>query len=125
VTQSHRSILMRTRSMRPCATHAGFQGDGLPRRPSRCKAIVERVTATADRIEIRLSRAKIAAALKAEGASQRPDLDPVVVSIEAKLRRAGKEKRSDIKNGTRPRGLMARNSGVLSSPFDASRSFPW
>ena len=26
--------------------------------------------------------------------------------------------------GTRPRGLMARNSGVLSSPLDASRSFP-
>ena len=60
--------------------------------------IVERVTVAADRIEIRLSRAKIAAALEA-GASQRPDLDPVVVSIEAKLRRAGKGKRLVIENG--------------------------
>jgi hypothetical protein len=48
------------------------------------------VWVAADRIEIRLSRAKVAAALEAEGASQRPDLDPVVVLIEAKLRRAGK-----------------------------------
>ncbi len=40
----------------------------------------------------RLSRAKVAAALEAGGASQRPDLDPIVVSIEAKLRRAGKGK---------------------------------
>jgi hypothetical protein len=51
------------------------------------------------RIEIRLSWAKVAAAL--EGASQRPDLDPVVVSIEAKLRRAGKGKRLVIENGAR------------------------
>jgi hypothetical protein len=42
-------------------------------------------TVAADRIEIRLSQAKVAAALEAEGASQRADLDPVVVSIEAKL----------------------------------------
>jgi hypothetical protein len=45
-------------------------------------------TVAADRIEIRLSRAKVAAALEAEGASQRLDLDPVVVSIEAKLGRS-------------------------------------
>ena len=38
--------------------------------------IVERVTVAADRIEIRLGRARVAAALEAEGASQRPDLDP-------------------------------------------------
>jgi site-specific DNA recombinase len=63
------------------------------------REIVERVTVAADRIEIRLSRAKVAAALEAEGASQRPDLDPVVVSIEAKLRRAGKGKRLVIENG--------------------------
>ncbi len=61
--------------------------------------IVERVTVAADQIEIRLSRAKVAAALEAEGASQRPDLDPVVVLIEAKLRRAGKGKRLVIENG--------------------------
>jgi site-specific DNA recombinase len=41
----------------------------------------------------------IAAALEAEGASQRPDLNPVVVSIEAKLRRGGKGKRLVIANG--------------------------
>ena len=62
--------------------------------------IVERVTVAADRIEIRLSRAKMAAALEA-GASQRPDLDPVVVLIEAKLRRAGKGKRLVIENGAK------------------------
>ena len=45
-----------------------------------------------------LSRAKVAAALEA-GESQRPDLDPVALSIEAKLRRAGKGKRLVIANG--------------------------
>src|ERR1700731_5472756 len=60
--------------------------------------IVERVTVAADRIEIRLSRAKVAAALEAGEWSQRPDLDPVVLSIEAKLRRAGKGKRLVIGN---------------------------
>ena len=61
--------------------------------------IVDRITVAADRIEIRLSRAKVAAALEAEGVSQRPDLDPVVLSTEAKLRRAGKGKRLVIENG--------------------------
>ena len=51
--------------------------------------IVERVTVAADRIDIRISRAKVAAALGAQALNQRPDLDPVVLSIEAKLRRAG------------------------------------
>ena len=60
--------------------------------------IVEQITVAADRIEIRLSRAKVAAALEA-GESQRPDLDPVALSIEAKLRRAGKGKRLIIENG--------------------------
>jgi site-specific DNA recombinase len=63
--------------------------------------IVERVTVAADRIEIRLSRAKVAAALEAGEWSQRPDLDPVVLSIEAKLRRAGKGKRLVIGNDAR------------------------
>src|ERR1700724_4400224 len=49
--------------------------------------IVDRITVAADRIEIQLSRAKIAAALQVGERSQRPDLDPVVLSIEAKLRR--------------------------------------
>jgi site-specific DNA recombinase len=62
--------------------------------------IVEQTTVAADRIEIRLSRAKVAAALEA-GESQRPDIDPITLSIEAKLRRAGKGKRLVIANGAR------------------------
>ena len=53
----------------------------------------------ADRIEIQLSGAKIAAALQVGERGQRPDLDPVVLSIEAKVRRAGKGKRLVIGNG--------------------------
>ena len=63
--------------------------------------IVDRITVAADRIEIQLSRAKIAAALQVGERSQRPDLDPVVLSIEAKVRRAGKGKRLVI-DGARP-----------------------
>ena len=61
--------------------------------------IVERATVAPDRIEIQLSRAKIAAALQVGERGQRPDLDPVVLSIEAKVRRAGKGKRLVIANG--------------------------
>jgi site-specific DNA recombinase len=61
--------------------------------------IVERVTIAANRIDISLNRAKIAAALEAGGGSQRPDIDPITLSIEAKLRRAGKGKRLVIANG--------------------------
>jgi hypothetical protein len=42
---------------------------------------------------------KVAEALEVGRQSQRPDLDPVVVSIEAKLQRAGKGKRFVIENG--------------------------
>jgi site-specific DNA recombinase len=52
--------------------------------------IVERVVVAADRIEIRLSRAKITAALGVGGGSPSSDLDSFVLSIEAKLRRAGR-----------------------------------
>ena len=48
-----------------------------------------------------MSRAKIGAALEAGGASQWADLDPVVLSIEAKLRRTGKGKRLLIENGSK------------------------
>ena len=58
------------------------------------------VTAAADRIEIRLCRAKIAAVVQVGEPGQRPDLDPVVLSIEAKRRRAGNGKRLVIENGT-------------------------
>jgi site-specific DNA recombinase len=60
--------------------------------------IAEQVIIDANRVDIHLSRAKIAVALRArvQGA---PDLDPVVLSIEAQLRRAGKGKRLIIANG--------------------------
>jgi site-specific DNA recombinase len=61
--------------------------------------IVDRITVAADRIEIQLNRAKIAAALQVGERGQRPDLDPVVLSIEAKVRRAGKGKRLVLANG--------------------------
>jgi chromate transport protein ChrA len=48
-----------------------------------------------------LNRAKIAAALEAGGGSQRPEIDPITLSIEAKLRRAGKGKRLVIANGAK------------------------
>jgi hypothetical protein len=60
--------------------------------------IVEKVTIAANRIDIWLNRAKIAAALEAGGGSQRPDIDSITLSIEAKLRRAGKGKRLVIEN---------------------------
>jgi hypothetical protein len=89
-------------------------------RPGNCRA----GNVAADRIEIRL-RAKVAAALEAEGASQRPDLDPVVVSIEAKLRRAGKGKRLVIENGAEAEvnaGLAAR---ITRSIRDPETAFVW
>jgi site-specific DNA recombinase len=61
--------------------------------------IVERVTIAANRIDIWLNREKIAAAPEAGGGSQRPDVDPITLSIEAKVRRAGKGKRLVIENG--------------------------
>jgi site-specific DNA recombinase len=93
------------------------------------REIVERVTVAADRIDIRMSRAKVAAALKAEGANRRPDLDSIVLSIEAKLRRAGKGKRLVIESGAAAEvnaGLVAmiaealaiRNQ-LLSGPDDS------
>jgi len=63
------------------------------------RGIVEQTTVTADRIEIRLSQAKIAAVLESGGRSERPDLDPIVLLIEATLRCAGKGKRLVIANG--------------------------
>jgi hypothetical protein len=56
------------------------------------------VILAADRIDIHLNRAKIAAALQVKVQGE-PDLDPVVLSIEAKLQRAGKGKRLIVANG--------------------------
>jgi site-specific DNA recombinase len=68
-------------------------------RKSLVRDIVGQITVAADRIEIRLSRVNVAAALQVGERGQRPDLDPVVLSIEAKVRRAGKGKRLVIGNG--------------------------
>jgi site-specific DNA recombinase len=72
--------------------------------------IVDQVILAADRIDVRLSRAKIAAALQAKVQGE-PDLDPIVLSIEAKLRRAGKGKRLIIANGA--------NAEVIPPPCEA------
>src|SRR6202035_789538 len=72
---------------------------GTPGYRSLVRDIVEQITVAADRIEIRLSQAKIAAVLESGGRSERPDLDPIVLLIEAPLRRAGKGKRLAIENG--------------------------
>jgi DNA invertase Pin-like site-specific DNA recombinase len=59
--------------------------------------IVEQVIMAADRIDVRVSRAKVAAALQAR--VQGNPNDAVVLSVEAKLRRAGKGKHLVIANG--------------------------
>ena len=73
------------------------------------REIVERVSVALDRIEIRLSLAKVAAALKAGETSQSLDVDPVALSIEAKLRRASKGRRLVIQN----RGDTEVNAGLV------------
>jgi site-specific DNA recombinase len=63
------------------------------------RQIVERVTVAVEGIELRLDRGKVAVALSAEGNNQRADTDPILLSIEARLRRAGKGKRLINRNG--------------------------
>jgi len=60
--------------------------------------IIDQVIIGADRIDVRVSRAKIAATLQAR-VQGNTELEPVVLSVEAKLRRAGKGKRLVIANG--------------------------
>jgi site-specific DNA recombinase len=62
------------------------------------REIVEQVIIAADQIAIHLNRTKIAAWLQAR-VQGNPHLDLVVLSIEAKLRRAGRGKRLIIANG--------------------------
>jgi hypothetical protein len=78
--------------------------------------IVERVTIAVNRIDIRLDRAKIAAALEAGGGSQRPHIDPITLSIEAKLRSAGKGKRLVIANGAEAEVNAGLSHDWLQSP---------
>jgi hypothetical protein len=49
------------------------------------RGIIEQLIIAADRIDVRLNRAKIAAALEASVRDE-PDFDPIALSIEAKLR---------------------------------------
>jgi hypothetical protein len=65
-----------------------------------------------------LSRAKIGAALEAGGASRWADLDPVVLSIEAKLQHVGKGKRLVIENGDE----AEVNAGLIEISKKPSRS---
>jgi site-specific DNA recombinase len=60
--------------------------------------LVEQVIIAADRIDVHLNRVRIAAALETRVQGE-PNLDPVTLSIEAKLRRAGKGRRLIIANG--------------------------
>jgi site-specific DNA recombinase len=79
----------------------------------------------ANRIDIRMSRAKIAAALEASVRDE-PNLDPVVLSIEAKLRRAGKGKRLIIANGANAevnQGLVEFDQGSFCDPKPAPLRF--
>jgi hypothetical protein len=48
--------------------------------------IVERVTVAVEGIELRLDRGQVAVALTAEGNNQQADTDPILLSIEARLR---------------------------------------
>ena len=63
------------------------------------RQIVERVAVTVDGIQLRLDRGKVAAVLTGDGGSERTDAEPILLSIEAKLKRAGKGKRLVIENG--------------------------
>src|SRR3984893_12186671 len=54
--------------------------------------------------------------VEAGGGSQRPDIDPITLSIEAKLRRAGKGKRLVIANGAE----AEVNAGLIELIKDAS-----
>src|SRR5262249_29255371 len=76
--------------------------------------IIEQVIIRVDRIDIRVSRAKIAAALQVR-VQRKQDLDPVVLSVEAKLRRAGKGKRLVIANGA----TAEVNQGIVESIKEA------
>ena len=73
------------------------------------REVVARIIVAVDRIEIRLSREKVAAVLKAGETRQILDLDPVVLSVEATLRRAGKGRRLVIHNP----GIPDVNAGLV------------
>jgi hypothetical protein len=63
------------------------------------RQIVERTRVNADGITVHLNRDDLAAALIGDGGSARADADPILLLIEAKLKRAGKGKRLIIEGG--------------------------
>jgi len=73
------------------------------------RKVIERVSVALDRIEIRLSRAKVATVLKAGETNRSLVLDPVVLSVEAKLQRAGKGRRLVIED----HGKTEVNAGLV------------
>ena len=63
------------------------------------RQIVERTRVNADGITLHLNRGDLAAALIGDGGSARADADPILLLIEARLKRAGKGKRLIIEGG--------------------------
>ena len=100
--RSRRSISTHAVLTRPCANRPSFPSDGSPCRRSRSQprpGDCRKDAVAADGITLHLSAAKLAAALTGGGRADRADADPIVLSIEAKLKRAGKGKRLIIENG--------------------------
>ena len=63
------------------------------------RQIVERTRVNADGITLHLNRGNLAVALIGDGGSARADADPILLLIEARLKRAGKGKRLIIEGG--------------------------
>jgi hypothetical protein len=92
------------------------------------RQIVERTRVTADGITLHLDRGKLAAALT-DATAHRVDAGPVLLSIEARLKRAGKGKRLIIENGAGAevneglvaliREAFAMRNQLLSGPDDS------
>ena len=72
--------------------------------------IVEQITVAAERIEIRLSRAKIAVALEAGGGSQRPDIDPSPCRSRRSCNAAAKGSASSSRMVPRPKSTRASSN---------------
>lgn len=64
--------------------------------------LIERITIDDHQIDITLNRSTIAATLGALDAGEQNIHDPIVVTIEAQLKRSGKGKRLIIENGVIP-----------------------
>jgi hypothetical protein len=87
---------------------AGRLADGWPTRSPLelrhvARSLVDQVTVEADRITLRLSRTSLLSTLQGGEADQpepSPDSDPLVLAIDATLRRAGKGKRLVLGDGT-------------------------